>query len=121
MVLAFLAELFLAFTLKLTLLRFAVSPRKQFTGVVAGLLVMLFITLEAPISGMSINPARSFASNVFSGDIAVLWIYFVAPLLGMLSATEVFQRRSEEIPCAKWRHHPNVPCIHCGQGLGENS
>ena len=34
----------------------------KFTGLCAGALVATYITIEAPISGMSMNPARSFAS-----------------------------------------------------------
>jgi aquaporin Z len=36
----------------------------RFTGLIAGCLVAMYITVEAPISGMSMNPARTFGSAV---------------------------------------------------------
>jgi aquaporin Z len=67
---------------------------QKWSGVVAALLVALYITLAAPISGMSINPARSFAPAVFAGQFEDLWIYFVAPPLGAFAAAELHRRRS---------------------------
>ena len=54
------------------------------TGVCAGLLVASYITFEAPLSGMSMNPARTFGSALFARNWTALWIYFTAPPLGML-------------------------------------
>ena len=61
-------------------------------GLVAALLVGTFIAVEAPVSGMSLNPARTLAPAVFSGDYTAIWLYFVAPVTGMLLAAEVFRR-----------------------------
>ena len=72
----------------------------------------LFITFEAPLSGMSINPARTLASAVPAGLFDHLWIYFVAPPLGMLVAGEIyFRTRHRHEPCAKIASQPG-PTLH---------
>ncbi len=87
----------------------------RYTGLVAGLLVATFIALEAPYSGMSMNPARSFASAAVAGQWTDLWIYFVAPPLGMLTAAFVHAKRgAARAGCAKLVHGRDVRCIHCG-------
>jgi aquaporin Z len=62
-----------------------VSGPKE-TGLLAGVAIGGVIALEAlfagPISGASMNPARSLAPAVISGGIADVWIYLVAPVLG---------------------------------------
>jgi aquaporin Z len=58
-------------------------------GLLAAACVALFITIEAPVSGMSLNPARTLASALWAGEFSGLWIYFVAPVLGMLLAAEI--------------------------------
>lgn len=93
----------------------AVAPVAPYTGIIAGTLVMLFITFEAPISGMSINPARTFASAVVSGDWRGFWIYVAGPLVGMSAAAELFPRVrtwSGE-SCAKLHHRNHKRCIFC--------
>jgi aquaporin Z len=85
----------------------------RFTGLFAGALVALYITFEAPISGMSMNPARTFGSAVVGRLWQNLWIYFTAPLLGMLLAAEVYRRRTgaHRVYCAKLHHHNSRRCI----------
>ena len=88
-----------------------------FTGLCAGLLVWTYILVEAPLSGMSMNPARTFGSAVLAGDYLGLWIYFTAPVLGMLLAAELFTRRYgvQRVLCAKLHHPHGAPCIFgCG-------
>ncbi len=77
-------------------------------------LVVLFITFEAPFSGMSMNPARSFASAAGAGTLHLLWLYFVAPPLGMaLGATMALGLRAAPA-CPKLHHPDSQPCIFCG-------
>jgi aquaporin Z len=113
---AFGAETLISFVLMTVVLAVSASRRHAWTGLCAGSLVALYITLEAPISGMSMNPARSFGSAVVAGDLAPLWIYVTAPPLGMLAAAGAMRRRAARA-CAKLRHAPDVPCIFCGQGM----
>jgi aquaporin Z len=115
---AFGAELLISFLLMTTVLVLSSAPRSaRFTGVAAGALVAIFIVLEAPYSGMSMNPARSLGSNVLASMTSSLWIYFVAPPLGMLLAGERFIRRHGmgAVRCAKLHHPRSVRCIfRCG-------
>ena len=122
---AFLAELAISFLLMAVVLA-ASNSRKlpQFTGLFAGLLVASYIALEAPLSGMSMNPARTFGSAL----VAELWtgigIYFTAPPLGMLLAGEIFQRRAglASVRCAKLHHQNNKRCIfRCGFAESESA
>lgn len=85
----------------------------RFTPYFAGLLVAIYISLEAPISGMSMNPARTFGSAFFAGVWNDWWVYFIAPPLGMLAAAEVFIRLKSihSVLCAKFDHYSNLPCI----------
>ncbi len=111
---AFMAEAAMSFGMMLVVLVMSNRPRlARFTGLCAGLLVWTYITVEAPLSGMSINPARTFGSALLAGDFAGIWIYFAAPPLGMLLAAELYTRSvgAHRVMCAKL-HHPHGPgCI----------
>lgn len=114
---AFVAEFAISAVMMATVLTVAGHARyARFTGWAAGFLVASYITLESPLSGMSMNPARSFASAAPGMQWQHLWIYFTAPVLGMLAAAQWKQWRSSAgaLPCAKLIHADNVRCIHCG-------
>jgi aquaporin Z len=111
---AFVAEIVISFVLMLTVLFVSNHPRlARMTGLCAGFLVWTYITVEAPLSGMSMNPARTFGSALLAGDFLGLWIYFTAPPLGMLLAAELFTRRYgvQRVVCAKLHHPDDGPCI----------
>ncbi|MGH7816299.1 MAG: MIP/aquaporin family protein [Candidatus Binatia bacterium] len=115
---AFLSEVAITFLLMTVILCVSNNPGlHKFTGLSAGILVAAYITIEAPISGMSMNPARSFASAVPAQHWADLWIYFTAPLIGMLSAAEVYllSRGARAVGCAKLHHENDQRCIFCGK------
>lgn len=111
---AFGAEVFITFGLMYTVLTISNHARlSRFTGLFAGALVAIYIAFEAPVSGMSLNPARTFAS-AFSGNIwTAIWIYFTAPPIGMLLAAEAYVRGAgtRKIFCAKLHHHHDKRCI----------
>ncbi len=58
----------------------------------AASLVMVYISIEAPISGMGMNPARTLGSAFSAANWTAIWIYFTAPPLGMLMAAEFYVR-----------------------------
>ncbi|OGT13370.1 MAG: hypothetical protein A3J49_10105 [Gallionellales bacterium RIFCSPHIGHO2_02_FULL_57_16] len=122
--LAFAAELLISLALMLTVL-FFMNRRglEHMAGLAVGALVALFITFEMPLSGMSMNPARSFASAFSGGDWTYLWIYFSAPLLGMLAAVELGRplKLNTVRMCAKLDHADDRRCIHCGYVPPSNS
>ncbi|WP_368736318.1 aquaporin, partial [Vibrio parahaemolyticus] len=64
----------------------------RLTPYFAGLLLAAFITAESPISGTSLNPARTFASAVVANVWSGWWIYFTAPPVAMFAAAEIFVR-----------------------------
>ena len=113
---AFLAEAAISCLLVLVILSVSNHPRRAaYTGVCAGLLVAAYITVEAPVSGMSMNPARTFGSAFFAGNWTALWIYFTAPLLGMLAAAQLYLARHgrQGVACAKLHHQNSKRCIFC--------
>lgn len=114
---AFAAEFLMAFVLMSVVLRVSNSARwARLTGCCAGLLVCIYIGLAAPLSGMSMNPARSFASSLNAHVWSGLWLYFVAPPLGMLGAAEAYRRwAGRPVLCAKLHHQNARRCIfRCG-------
>jgi aquaporin Z len=114
---AFVAEGAISFLLMTVVLALGRSPRlSPYTGLVVGAIVFLYITIEAPLSGMSMNPARTLASAIPIRSWQGLWIYFTAPLAGMLLAAEVHRRgTARPAGCAKLFHR--FPCIFCGGGV----
>lgn len=110
---AFGAESAMTFVLMSAVLFMTSNHRlSSWTGVAAGGLVWFFITVEAPISGMSMNPARTFASAMVAQTWSAIWLYFVAPLLGMLAAAAVHRTRGRSASgCAKYMH--TGPCHFC--------
>jgi aquaporin Z len=111
---AFLGEAIISFILVAIVLAVSNTPRlARFTGLFAGACVAAFITFESPLSGMSMNPARTLGSAVFPRLWGSLWIYFLAPPLGMLAAAEWRSRLHQPVACAKLHHHNNRRCIFC--------
>ena len=117
---AFLAEAAISFLLMLVILS-ATNARRlaRFTGLFAGVLVATYIAIEAPVSGMSMNPARSFASALPGRLWMALWVYFTAPPIGMLLAAEIYLRARgrDRVRCAKLHHDNDQRCIfRCAYG-----
>ena len=115
---AFVAELLISFVLMFVIL-LASNSRivARYTGLFAGFLVALYIMVEAPISGMSMNPARTFASAFSAHVWTAWWIYFTAPPLGMILAAEAYVhlRGARAVLCAKLHHQNSQRCIfRCG-------
>ena len=118
---AIVAECLITFVLMSTVLYVSNHERiSRFTGLFAGLLVATYITVEAPFSGMSMNPARTFGSGVSAGVWTGFWIYLIAPLLGMLSAAELYLWRKGKVAvkCCKLHHDNDKRCIFCGANGG---
>ena len=108
------AELDMSFVFMSVVLRVANAAKlARYTPLFAGALVATYITLEAPLSGMSVNPARPFSSALVAQLWTSLWIYFAAPPLGMLAAAEVYrwQKGGHTVLCAKLHHHNDKRCI----------
>ena len=90
---AYLTEVLMAFGLMGMIVVCLPRPKLgEKIGLFAGLFVATYITLLAPVSGMSINPARTFASAAPGAVFDFLWLYFTAPVIGMLLAAELSVR-----------------------------
>jgi aquaporin Z len=111
-IVAFIAEFVIAFVLMSVVLGVSNTPHlARYTGLFAGALVATYITLESPLSGMSMNPARTFGS-AFVGHLWMgLWIYFTAPVLGMQLAAALYLRAKRTVYCAKYHHYNPQRCI----------
>ena len=85
---SFILEVSLTFVLMLVVLSVSTGAKEK--GITAGIAVGAVIALEAmfagPICGASMNPARSLAPGLLSGNVGALWIYLAAPALGALLA-----------------------------------
>lgn len=115
---AFLAELLISFGLMTVVLVVSNTPRlARFTGLFCGAVVATYISIEAPLSGMSMNPARSFGPAAVSHLWNGFWVYCVAPPLGMLAAAEMYVRLKgvASVACAKLHHQNSKRCIFCGE------
>ncbi len=81
----FFLEIILSFLLMFVILQ--VSKGSKETGIMAGAAIGAVVLLEAafagPITGASMNPARSIAPAIVSGEFEHLWIYIGAPCIGM--------------------------------------
>jgi aquaporin Z len=111
---AVIAEILISFLLLLTVLVVSNSRSwNRFTPIFAGTLVATYITFEGPFSGMSMNPARTFGSAFMAWSFDSLWVYFVAPPIGMLLAAEVYLqfRSARSVYCAKFHHANKKRCI----------
>ena len=110
---AFLGELAISFGMMTMVLVVSNSRLARFTGLFAGMLVATYISLEAPLSGMSMNPARTLGSALHARQGTALWVYFTAPPLGMLTAAEIYLRLRDAraVLCAKLYHDNDKRCI----------
>ena len=112
--LAFIGEFAITFLLMIAVLYAGNHSRfVTVTPFVAGMLVAIYIAIEAPISGMSMNPARTFGSAIVGNMWTGWWIYFTAPPLAMLAAAEVYIRTRgyKKVFCAKFDHSGIARCI----------
>jgi aquaporin Z len=81
-------EFLLTFFLMLTIVHVAEGGKEKglFAGIAIGSVILIEALFAGPVSGASMNPARSIAPAVVSGNLAALWIYILAPVAGALFA-----------------------------------
>ena len=114
---AALGEFVISLGLMLTVLITSNQVRlMSYTGLFSGLLIALYVTFESPLSGMSMNPARTLASAWPAGNFYAFYLYLVVPPLAMLTAVEVYRlvQGHRHIACAKLAPANHKHCIfHC--------
>jgi len=84
----FVLEGILTYILMLVILAVGQNEKvNQFTGLVVGGVVLLEAMFAGPISGASMNPARSIGPAIVAQNLSHLWIYIAAPILGSMLAS----------------------------------
>jgi aquaporin Z len=114
---AAIGEFAISFLQMMIVLTVSNHPRfNRLTGIIAGLMVTAYIAIEAPYSGMSMNPARTFGSALPSGIWKGFLVYLLVPPIAMLAAGQIFvwRRGHSAVLCCKLDHSPRRDCIFCG-------
>lgn len=108
---SFILETILGFLLMLVILNMTPdhSEKKMFAGLAIGLTVMLEAMFAGPVSGASMNPARSVGPAFISGRFDDLWIYIIAPVTGAGISVPAFNLLR---PLKKDRHEKNISALH---------
>jgi aquaporin Z len=96
----------------------------RFSPILVALLTIFYFALSRSISGFSVNPARTFSSALFAWIWRGIWIYFVAPCMGMLASSAIYVKRngSDHVYCAKVFHDRRSVCpfpCHFDRVFGE--
>lgn len=88
---AFILEVVMMFVLMLIILRVSVGAKEKgiTAGIAIGATVWLLVLFGGPISGTSLNPIRSLAPAIVSGNFKSVWIYLTAPFIGAVFAVFV--------------------------------
>jgi aquaporin Z len=112
---AFIAEFIIAFVIIMMVL-YTSNKRKlaPLTPFFAGCLVASYVIFESPYSGFGMNPARTVASALPSGTWTAIWLYFIAPIMGMLTGSELYlrlQNFNQKALCGKLYHDKSYPCV----------
>lgn len=90
---SFVLEILLTFFLMFVILHVAKGSKEQgmFAGLAIGAVVLLEAMFAGPVSGASMNPARSLAPAIISGHMEHIWIYLIAPVIGALIAVVLYR------------------------------
>ena len=111
----FLAEVLITFLLVFLILIFvSTKALMRWTPLMTWIIIALMVWLESPISGTSLNTARSFAPALLSNVWQAQWIYAIAPPLGAVAGVLGFRLLTfgeREILTGKLFHEPNYRCI----------
>lgn len=90
---SFILECILTFFLMLVIIHVATGSKEQgmFAGLAIGSTVLLEAMFAGPVSGASMNPARSLAPAIVSGHMEHLWVYLTATILGAALAIPIWK------------------------------
>jgi len=106
---AFGIEFFITFVLVLVVFAAAADENNEVKGsapLAIGLSITTCHLFAIPLTGSSMNPARSFGSNIVFNKTAGLWVYFLGPILGGIAASLVYQLCFQAAPKAEYQVAP---------------
>ncbi len=91
---SFLLEIAMTFLLMFIILNLSTGHRNKrlMAGLVIGATITVLALFGGPVSGASLNPARSIAPALVEVNLVDLWIYLTAPVIGAVLA----------VPCCRW-------------------
>lgn len=86
-------EVILSAFLMLVIIAVATDTRAEgvMAGIAIGTIVALCAFLDGPMSGASMNPARSLAPALFQGTMDTVWLYLIAPCIGTVMGALLYQ------------------------------
>lgn len=118
---AVLLEALLTFFLVITILLVTRNPMLAIaSGLAIGLVLTFDMLVGAPLTGASMNPARSLGPAIFSNNMGSYWIYVVGPLLGALVAALVYKLFTNDWSCCDKVDECGNPILdECGNKLKE--
>lgn len=89
----FIYEYLLTFLLMLVILSVSIGAKEKniMAGAVIGATVGLEALFAGPVTGASMNPARSLSPALLANNLTHLWIYILAPIFGALSAAPAYK------------------------------
>jgi aquaporin Z len=98
----------LVFTIFVCVNKPRIAPR---TGLICGALVAFLVMIEAPVTGTSLNPARTLGPALLAANYQDLWVYFVGPIAGAFLAVGAYRGQwGSQTVCAKLYHTEKYPC-----------
>lgn len=118
---AVLLEAILTFFLVITILLVTRNPALALaSGLAIGLVLTFDMLAGSPLTGASMNPARSLGPALFSNNMGTYWIYVVGPLLGALVAALVYKLFTVDFGCCTKVDDCGKPVLdECGRPLKE--
>ncbi|POO03974.1 Major intrinsic protein [Trema orientale] len=86
-------EFIISFLLMFTICGVATDHRasKDISGLAVGAVLLVNVMVAGPITGASMNPARSFGPAIVLGIYTKIWVFILAPVLGAMAATLVYR------------------------------
>lgn len=114
-------EAILTFFLVITFLFVTRNPMLALiSGLAIGVVLTFDILMALPLTGASMNPARSLGPAIFSSNMGTYWIYIVGPLLGGLVAALVYRLFTADFSCCDKVDECGEPILdECGNKLKE--
>ena len=94
---AFLIEWLLSFALMFVIMAVATDQRVAdgFAGLAVGITVAFDALMGGPLTGASMNPARSLGPALIAGTWTAHWVYWLAPVTGTIAAARAYEALRE--------------------------